>query len=64
MVVCVKVMLFQYGICNLRLWVNSVLYVKCSMLIHSIHVGVKGVTLKVSRNFAFRKCEGNIGKVG
>ena len=45
------------GVCNLRMKVNSVLCLQCGKC-----AGMKMVTPKFSRNFACRKCEGNIGE--
>ena len=48
--------------CGLRLKANSVLCVQCGKWIHSRCVRVKRVTQKFSRNFACKKCKGNIGE--
>ena len=50
------------GVCSLGVMVNSVLCVQCGKSIHGICAGEKRVTPKFSRNFACRKCEGNIGE--
>ena len=39
---------------------NSVLCVQCGKWIHSRCARIKRVTLKLSRNFTCRKCEGNV----
>ena len=50
------------GVCSLRVKANSVLYVLCGKWIHGRCDRVKRVTLKLSRNFSCRKCEGYIGE--
>ena len=50
------------GVCSLRAKANSVLCVECGKWIYGRFVGVKMVTSKFLRNFACRKCEGNIGE--
>ena len=57
---CLKVV-YSYGICSFRVKANSVFYVQCGKLIHGRCAGVEKVTAKHSRNFASRKCEGNVG---
>ena len=52
----------QCGVCRLRGKANSVLWVHCSKWIHSKCGGVKRVTATFQRNFAHRKCDGNIGE--
>ena len=47
---------------NLRVKVNSVLWVQNGNLIHSICDEVQRLTQNMSRNFACRKCKENIGK--
>ena len=55
-----KSKVYQCWMCDLRVKVNSVLCVQCGKLIHSRWAGVKvEITLKFSRMFAFRKCQGN-----
>ena len=51
-----------FGVCRLRVMANSVLYVQCGRWIHGRCAGMNGVTATFSRNFACRKCEGNIGE--
>ena len=50
------------GVCRLRVKANSVLCLQCGKWIHGRCVGVMRVTQKYSRNFACRKCEGNVGE--
>ena len=59
---CLNVMLIHVGFYSLRVKANSVLCSQCGMWIHDRCAGVKRVTPKYSRNFACRKCEGNVGK--
>ena len=47
-------------VCRLRVNANSVLYVQCVKWIYGRCAGVKWVTPKFSKNFVFRKYEGNI----
>ena len=47
-------------VCSLRANRNSVLFLQCGKWIDCRCAGVKMVTYKFSRNFACRKCEGNI----
>ena len=49
------------AVCSLRVKANSVLCLQCGKWIHGRCAGVKRVTPSISRNFACRKCEGNIG---
>ena len=48
------------GVCSLRVKANSVLCVQCCKWIHGRCARVKMLTQKFSRNFACRKCDGNI----
>ena len=50
------------GVCSLRVKANSVLCLQCGKWIHSRCAGVERVTQKFLRNFACRKCEGNVGE--
>ena len=51
------------GVCNMRVKANSVLCLHCGgKLIHVRCAGVKMLPQKISRNFACRKCEGNMGE--
>ena len=50
------------GVCGMRVRANSVLCLLCGKLIHGRCVRVKRMTPKFSKNFACRKCEGNIGE--
>ena len=50
------------GVCSLRVKVNSAKCLQCGKWIHGICAEVKRVTPTFSRNFAYRKCEGNIGE--
>ena len=52
------------GVCSLRVNANSVLCVQCGKWSYGTCAGVKMVSPKSSRNFACRKCEGNIGGSG
>ena len=47
------------GVCSLSVKAKSVLCLQCGKWIHSICAGVKRVTPKLCRNFAFCKSEGN-----
>ena len=47
-------------ICCLRVIGKSLLCVKCGRRIHYVWCGVQRVAPKFSKNFACRKCEGNI----
>ena len=46
----------------MRVKANSVLCLQCGKWIHGRCAGVKRLLPKLSRNFACRKCVGNIGK--
>ena len=50
------------GVCSLRVKANSIMCLQCGKWIHSRCARMKMVTPKLSRNFACRKCEGNIGE--
>ena len=50
------------GVCCLGIKANSVLCLQCSKWIHGIGARMRRVTQTFSRNFAWRKCEGNIGE--
>ena len=50
------------GICSLRAKANSVLCLQCGKWTHGRCAGMSSVTTKLSRNFACRKCDGNIGE--
>ena len=50
------------GVCSLRVKANSVLCLQFGKLTHGRCAGVKRVTPKLSRNFACKKCESNIGE--
>ena len=50
------------GVCCFRVKVDSVLCLQCGKWIHGRCSEVKRVNPKFSRNFACRKCEGNIGE--
>ena len=49
------------GVCSLRVKASSVLCLQCLKWNHSRCAGMKRVTY-YSRNFTYRKCEGNIGE--
>ena len=51
------------GVCSLRVKANIAFCLPCGILIHSRCASVKNVTAKISRMFACRKYEGNIGEV-
>ena len=50
------------GDCSLREKSDSVLCLQCGKWINGRCAGIKRVTPKCSKNFACRKCEGNIGE--
>ena len=50
------------GVCSLRVKVSSVLCAQCGRWTHSRCAGVKRVNPRYQKNFACRKCEGNIGE--
>ena len=52
----------HFGVCSLRVLADSVLCVQCGKWIHIRCAEVERVIPKFSRNFAFRKCQGNIGE--
>ena len=49
-------------VCSLRVKANSALCVQCGKWLHGRCARLKRVNAKVSRNFACRICEGNIGE--
>ena len=50
------------GVYRLKVKVKSDLCVECDKFIHGRCARAKRVTAKLSRNFAYQKCEGNVGE--
>ena len=51
-----------FGLCSLRVKANSVLCLQCGEWNHGRCAWVRGVTQRLSGNFACRKCVVNIGE--